>query len=282
MNLQGVNAKKVFFGVLTAGGLLFLIFLYIFPFYWMLTTSFKGFWESIKMPPTLWPKTWSIAENYQDAWTLANFPHYLTNSVIVTCTFLIGQLLITIPAAYAFSKKRFLGKGFLFGFILFDMMIPGAITMVPIYILESQIGWMDTYWGLIVPFLASSSGVFLMTQAFKQVPDEIIDAARTDNSTEWQIMTRIMVPMCKPIIMVIGLLAFIGKWNDYKWTLWLTNTPAVRTLPFAVKNLFMAREGIFAWNVVMAGNILLVAPLMIIFLFTAGKIKQIFMYGGIK
>lgn len=282
MTQGSVLAKKWVFAVLTGGVLLFLIFLYIFPFYWMLTTSFKAFWESITLPPTLWPKTWNIVENYKEAWTLANFPHYLKNSVVVTCSFLIGQLLITIPAAYAFAKKRFRFQTFLFGFILFDMMIPGAVTMVPIYILESQIGWLDTYWGLTLPFLASSSGIFFMTQAFKQVPNEILDAAKTDNATEWQVITRIMVPMCKPVIMVIALLAFIGKWNDYKWVLWLTNTPAVRTLPFAVKSLFMAREGIFAWNVVMAGNLMLAAPLLVIFLFTAGKIKQIYMYGGIK
>jgi ABC-type glycerol-3-phosphate transport system permease component len=282
MSRLGVGPRKVIFGSLTGFGLLFLIVLYAFPFYWMLTTSFKGFWESISFPPSLWPKTWNIAQNYKDAWSSANFPHYIKNSVIVTCTYVIGQLLITIPAAYAFSKKRFFGKGFLFGFILFDMMIPGAVTFVPIYILESQLHWMDTYHGLILPVLASSSGVFFMTQSFRQVPDEILDAARTDNATEWQIITRIMAPMCKPVIMVIALLAFIGKWNDYRWTLWLTNTPAVRTLPFAVKNLFAVREGIYAWNIVMAGNIILVAPLLVIFVFTAGKIKQIYMYGGIK
>lgn len=282
MARQSVLVKKWILGILTGAVLLLLIFLYIFPFYWMLTTSFKGFWESISLPPTLWPKTWDIAQNYKDAWTLANFPHYLKNSVIVTFTTLAGQLLITIPAAYAFSKKRFHFKNAIFGFILFDMMIPGAVTFIPIYILLSRIGWIDTYWGLTVPFFASSFGVFFVTQAFKQIPDEILDAAKTDNATEWQIITRVMVPMNKPVILVISLLTFIGKWNDYQWTLWLTNSSAVRTLPFAVRNLFTAREGIIAWNITMAGNILLVAPLLVIFIFAAKQIKQAFMYGGIK
>jgi len=283
VEVQGPGGwKRTLFGGLSLVLLLLLILVYVFPFYWMVTTSVKTFEEAIRFPPTFIPRTFDMINNYRAAWTMANFPHFARNSLVITLITLVGQLLVTIPAAYAFAKKEFKFKGFLFGFILFDMMIPGQVTFIPIYVFLSNIGWLDTLWALTVPFFISSFGIFFVTQAFKQVPNEVIDAARTDNATELQIILGIMVPMNKPVIVTISLFTVIGKWNDYFWTLILTTSSKVRTLPFAVKSLFALGDGINMWNISMAGNVLLVAPLLIIYIFANKQIKQAFVYGGIK
>ncbi|USK35166.1 carbohydrate ABC transporter permease [Bacillus sp. F19] len=261
--------------------LLLLLVIYLFPFYWMITTSLKSELEAMGFPPSFFPTEIHL-ENYMTAWTHTNLFHYLKNSIIVTVLTVIGQLLICVPAAYAFAKKKFKLSKVFFGLILFDLMVPIQVTFLPNYILLTNIGWIDTYKALIVPSLYSSFAIFFMTQTFKQIPDEILDAAKLDKTSEMKMITQIMLPMAKPIIITVALFTFISKWNDYFWTLIVTNSDAVRTLPIAMKSLLGAGDGLIQWNIVMAGNVILVAPLIILYVIANKQIKQAFVYGGIK
>ncbi|SEO52211.1 carbohydrate ABC transporter permease [Paenibacillus sp. OV219] len=258
-----------------------LIITFIFPFYWMISTSLKSFFEAIHFPPAMFPKSLHF-ENYAEAWVKVKFVHYGTNSVIITLLTAIGQLLVCVPASYAFAKKKFALSGFFFALVLVDLMLPAQVTFVPIYVLLSDFGWLDTYAAQIIPFIYSSFAIFFMTEAFKQIPDELLDAAKLDQATELQLMVRIMLPITKPFILTLMLLAIIGKWNDYFWTLILTNSENVRTLPIAVKSLLDVGDGINEWNISMAGNVLLMAPVLLLYLFANRFIKNAFVYGGIK
>jgi ABC-type glycerol-3-phosphate transport system permease component len=255
---------------------------YLFPFYWMLTTALKSMIEAVRVPPTWWPTALHFG-NYLEAWQATNFLHYLKNTVIVTVLTVVGQILLCVPAAWAFARKQFPFKRVLFAAILIDLMLPRQVAFLPIFLTLNDLGWIDTYQGMTVPFMYSAFGIFFMTQTFKQVPDELVEAARLDRASELQILASIAVPICRPIILTIALLTFFGKWNDYFWTLVLTNDETVRTLPIAVQGLLDNGEfSLTPWNVVMAGNVMLVAPLIILYLVTINSIKRAFAYGGIK
>jgi ABC-type glycerol-3-phosphate transport system permease component len=261
--------------------LIALVLVFIFPFLWMISTSLKTYVEAIQFPPALLPEIPQFS-NYVAAWDQVRFLHYGLNSVIVTSLTVFGQLLVCIPASYAFAKKKFKLSGLFFGLILIDLMLPAQVTFVPIYVLLSNFGWIDTYQGMIVPFTYSSFTIFFMTQAFKQISDELIDAAKLDKASELQIIIRIMLPMAKPFVFTVMLITCISKWNDYFWTLILTNSESVRTLPIAVKSLLDVGDGVTLWNIAMAGNMLLMAPVVILYLLANRFIKNAFVYGGIK
>lgn len=258
-----------------------LVVVFIFPFFWMISTSLKSYVEAIAFPPSLMPSSLH-AENYAEAWTKVKFLHYGMNSLLVTGLTLLGQLLVCVPAAYAFAKKKFRFAGFFFALILVDLMLPGQVSFIPIYVMLSDFGWIDTYQALTVPFIFSSFSIFFMTQAFKQIPDELLDAARLDKASELQIMTQILLPVAKPYIITVALFTCISKWNDYFWTLILTNSESVRTLPIAVKGLLEVGDGVNQWNISMAGNVLLMAPILVLYLVANRFIKNAFVYGGIK
>jgi sn-glycerol 3-phosphate transport system permease protein len=268
--------------VSTGAGLLLLAVLFVFPFYWMITTSFKTTLEAMQFPPLWLPKEWQW-ENYAQAWRQAGFARFLLNSVIVTFTVVAGQMAVCVPAAYAFAKKRFGFSKVAFGLILFDMMVPGQVTFIQIYMLLSKAKLIDTYAALTVPFFYSAFGIFFLTNAFRQVPNELIDAARLDRASEMQIIFSVMLPGVMPVVITLAMFTFIGKWNDYFWTLILTKTDRVRTLPMAVNQLVDISDGnVPLWNVSMAGNTMLVAPLLIIYAAANKHIKKAFVYGGIK
>lgn len=277
----GIRVKKLFKGLhpVALVGLLVLLAIYIFPFFWMVSTSLKTMIEAMAFPPKLLPETpqW---QNYAEAWRATNLPHYLKNSIIVTFLTIAGQLVVCVPAAYAFSKMNFTGKQLLFGLVLFDLLIPAQIVFLPIYVMMSKFGWLDRYLSLVVPFIYSSFAIFFMTQSFKQVSNELFDAASLDRANVFQVIFQVLLPICRPVIVTIAIFTFINKWNDYFWTTLLTSSDAVRTLPVAVKALVSLKEGVTKWNVAMAGNVMLVFPLLIIYIVANKSIRNAFAYSG--
>lgn len=267
--------------VLTALGLLALAAVYIVPLFHMFSTSLKSFSEAVAFPPALLPQRPHF-ENYAEAMKSIGFLHHFRNSLVVTLLTILGQILVCVPCAYAFAKKDFKGKKFLFGFILFDLMVPAQIVFLPLYVTVSNLGWLNTYQGLVVPFAYSAFTIFFLTQSFKTIPDELIDAAKMDRSTEAQIIFRLMVPAVRSVIITVGLFTFISKWNDYFWATILTTDDSVRTMPLAVKGLLDIGDGITHWDVAMAGNVILLAPMLLIYLFASKSIKKAFSYGGVK
>ncbi|WP_219836886.1 carbohydrate ABC transporter permease [Paenibacillus sp. R14(2021)] len=258
--------------------LLALVLAFAFPFAWVVSTSLKTYVESIRFPPDLIPNIPQFT-NYKTAWVHIHFFHYAKNSVIITLSVAFGQLLVCVPAAYAFAKKKFRFSGILFALVLVDLVLPTQVSFVPMYVLVSDLHWLDTYWGLIVPFVFSSFTIFFLTQAFKQIPDELLDAAKLDQASELQIITRLMVPISKPFLLTTILFTCIGKWNDYFWPLVLTNSESVRTLPMTVKSLVADTRGVTHWNEVMAGNMMLILPVLVLYLAANRFIKSAFVYG---
>ena len=258
----------------------FVVLLFLFPFYWMFITSFKTYNETIQVPPTLWPREFTL-EAYQTIFSGMDLTHYIKNSVIITLSIIVIQTLVMIPAAYAFAKYEFAGKRLMFALVLAAFMIPRQITFIPVYIMMARWKLLDTLLPQIIPFGANAFGIFLLRQSFMQVPEEIIEAAKLDNATEFQIMTEIMLPMCRSTMITIALFSFVSHWNAYFWPLVMTDTDKVRPLTIAIEKLKDLEYGI-NWNPQMAGNVLLVAPIIIVLIFASRKILEAYAYRGVK
>ena len=254
--------------------------IFLGPFLWMVFTSFKPLAEALRLPPTFIPETW-IPQNYADAWQSGPFLHYTKNSIIVTLSVVALQLLTIIPASYAFAKMDFKCKKILFSLILVTMMIPAQLIFLPVYLMFSKVNLINSYWSLILPWASSAFGIFLLRQRFMQVPDEIIEAAVLDNTPTWKIIYKIMLPQAKGTVITIALFTFISEWNDYFWPLVMTRNDDIRTLPLGVSMLKSTLDGIH-WNTVMAGNVILILPIVIIYLFAQKEIIKAFTYSGIK
>ncbi|QOS98301.1 carbohydrate ABC transporter permease [Brevibacterium sp. JNUCC-42] len=250
--------------------------IFVFPFLWMALTAFKTLPEVFQFPPTWFPESLQF-QNFLIAWSSGPFFTYLLNSTLVAVGVLFLQILTAVPAAYAFARYRFRGRNLLFGLTLIALMIPPQVVFLPIYVEMSHWGLVNTLWSLILPYGASAFGIFLLRQAFMQVPDEVIEAARLDNASEWKIMWTIMAPMAKHVLVTFGLFSFIYHWNDYFWPLIMTNSNEVRTLPIGI-SMLKAADGGSQWNVVMAGNMILVFPILLIFFFAQRHIISAFVY----
>ena len=271
---------RILGGALNAALKLLLIFLIAYPFIWMVFTSFKPYKETTIYPPPLLPTHWTT-EGYVKALEMVDVATFLKNSLIVSLTVLVLQYLVIVPAAYAFARCKFRFKGFFFGIVLLGFMIPQQVTFIPIYLMFSKAGLLQSLIPQILPFISNAFGIFLLRQYFMQIPEEIIEAARLDDAGELKIILRIMIPMARPAIFTIGLLSFISSWNSYFWPLIMTTKDAYRTLPIGVAML-NSQEGGRLWNVLMAGNMFLVVPILIVYLFANKQIRKAFAYSGIK
>lgn len=261
-------------------GLLIIVAIFAIPFLWMISTSLKTLGETMTFPPK-WIPDQLMWENFVEAWNSGPFLRYFINSVVVSFGILIFQFITVVPAAYAFARYQFPFKNALFGLVMATMMIPAQLIFLPVFLNLSSWGLLDTLWGLILPFATSAFGIFMLRQTFMQVPEELLEAARLDNTTEFKIMMKIMVPMAKPTLITLGLFNFITHWNDYFWPLVMTTTENARTLPVGIAQLRQVDGGV-AWNILMAGNVILVIPILIIFFFAQRHIIRAFTYTGVK
>jgi sn-glycerol 3-phosphate transport system permease protein len=260
--------------------LLLLIAVFATPFIWMFSTSLKSFPETVIFPPKWIPAVikW---ENFAIAWNSGPFLKYFVNSVLVSLGILLAQFLTIIFAAYAFARYRFKGDRLLFGVTMITLMIPSQLIFLPVYLLMSKWGLLNTLFALILPFSSSAFGIFLLRQSFKQVQEELIEAARLDDASEWKIIRKIMVPMAKPTLVTFALFSFIAHWNDYFWPLVMTTTDAARTLPIGIAKIREV-DGGTAWHILMAGNMILVVPILIAFFVAQRQIIKAFVYTGVK
>lgn len=256
--------------------------IFVFPFYWMIITAFKTYGEAIQTPPTLWPLHFTL-EAFANIFSRGiDITRYAFNSIVVTLSVIAIQLVVMVPAAYAFAKRRFPLQGLFFGIVLVAFMIPGQITYISVYLMMSKAKLINSLWPQILPFGANAFGIFMLRQGFKQIPDEIIESARLDSAGEAQIMTRICLPMCKSSMITIAMFSFIGTWNAYFWPLVMTNSDKYRPLTMYIEKLKQEVEQGIMWNEIMAGNFILVVPVIIVFIFASKKIIQAFAYNGMK
>lgn len=272
--------QKLIMGAVSGALKILVCLFFAFPFYWMIATSFKTYTESILYPPTLWPQNFTL-EGYRTVFEGLDIGMYLKNSVIIIVCIVAIQIVVMVPAAYAFARYNFKGNALLFGIVTVAFMVPSQVTFVSIYIMFSNLGLMRTLLPQILPFGANAFGIFLLRQTFKQVPDELIESARLDNASEWRIMTHLMIPMAKPTFVTVALLSFISHWNAYFWPLVITTTEQVKPFTLAIEKLKDLDYGI-VWPTIMAGNVILVLPVLLLFLFCSKRIISAMAYRGVK
>jgi sn-glycerol 3-phosphate transport system permease protein len=252
-----------------------------FPFFYMLTTSLKTLPE-VYAVPLRWVPAWPAWENYVEAWTRVPFGRFTVNSLVYTVTLTVGEFAMGLTCGYAFARLRFPGRERLFGLVLLTFMIPGQVTLIPRFVLLKELGWINTYAGLIVPELASVFATFLLREHFRSLPADVFDAARIDGAGHLRQMLQIALPMSKPIAVTLLLLGAVAHWNDYLWPLIVTSTQDMRTLPIGVQALKYRTGEIPQWNVVMAGATMVVLPLVALFLVAQKKFVEGAVQGALK
>jgi sn-glycerol 3-phosphate transport system permease protein len=252
----------------------------VFPYAWMAVTSLKDLADVARFPPTFWPSPprW---DNYAQAWRSGPFLRYFVNNAVQTAGILVCQLGLGCLAAYAFSKLRFRGRDACFVVVIACLIVPPQVRFVPLYLLFSRLGLIDTYAALILPYAVSALGTFLIREAFMQVSDDILDAARVDGAGVLTLIFRIMVPIAKPTIIAFSLFSVVYHWNDFFWPLVMTTSDAVRTLPVGVA--MLREEGTGArWHVIMAGSMFVVVPVLAVFALAQRHIIRAFTFTSLK
>jgi multiple sugar transport system permease protein len=250
-------------GAVVAYGLLLLwAALSLMPIYWMVTISFMNVVTLLRMPPDLLPSP-VILTNYTRLLSRSLLPRWELNSAMVALANTSISLFVSSFYGYIFAKKQFPGREVFFWMLIGTMMVPFQVEVIPIFLMFRRFNMVNTYWALIVPGLFSAYGVFLMRQVMKPLPSELIDAARIDGCGEFDIYRRIMLPLAKPGLAVLGIFTFVGNWNDFFWPLVVLNKPAMYTLPVGLPTL----QGQWTdYGLLMAGSTLAAVPTIILFL----------------
>ena len=234
------------------------------PLYWLLATALKAPDEVYLLPP-VWLPARPHWENFARAWQAAPFARYLANSLVVATTVVLLELTTGALAAYAFARLRFPGRDLLFLAFLAVLMLPRQVVLVPTYLVLTWLGWLDTYQALIIPFATSALGTFLIRQSFLTIPQDLVDAARMDGAGHLDILSRILVPLTIPTFATFALLSFTWRWNDYFWPLIFTTSADMRTLPVGLVLLRASEVGV-EWHTLMAGAVIVLAPIVVLFL----------------
>lgn len=261
------------------GGLALATVFALFPLLWMLSVSLMEKNYALQTPPPIWPGRITL-EHYRVLFERLNVARYLFNSTLVALLVTVLSLLINSMAGYAFAKLRFRGRARLFNWLLAGLVIPGQVAVLPLFLLLKSIGLVNTYAGVIIPGLASIFGIFLIRQYASSIPDSLIDAARLDGASEWSIYRRLVLPLCRPILATLGIFTFMGVWNDFLWPLIVLSDNDLYTLPVALSNLM--GEHAQDTELMMAGAVLTVAPVLLVFLALQRYYSVDLLYGGIK
>jgi sn-glycerol 3-phosphate transport system permease protein len=251
----------------------------IFPLYMTVVNSLLTPRQIAARPPTFFP-THPVWGSYSEAWEAGHMGRYLVNSAIVTAIITAGQVLTAILAGYAFAFLEFPLKRTLFLVFLSTLMVPFEITIVTNLSTMQDLGWLNSYQGLAVPFLATGFGAFLMRQAFLQVPRDLQDAASLDGYGHWRFMTRVAVPLARPAVGALSVFAFLGAWNQYLWPLLVTKDEKYRTVQIGLKQL--RATSIDQVNVTFAGVIIAALPLVILLLIFQKQLVRGLTAGAVK
>jgi multiple sugar transport system permease protein len=252
------------------------------PFVWMVLVSLHPSRQPIPTLENIVPQDpqW---QNYKTVLFDLNLPvdRFFLNSVFVTFSVVILQLLITSMAAYAFARLRFRGKKPLFGVFLGSMMFAGPVTQIPVYLLLRSFGWLDTYYALIVPGISSAFSIFLLRQFFSQIPYDLDEAARIDGASHFSIYSRIIMPLSKPALATAAAFTFFGVWTDFFGPLIYTNSTEMRTLEVGL-SIFKNSYGGSNWPLQMTAAVIVMLPLLVAFLFAQRYFVKGILLGGVK
>jgi multiple sugar transport system permease protein len=251
----------------------------LFPLLWMLSASFMAPGEASNYPPVLVPEHPTFA-NYRELFARVGMGRYLANSVLLAVAATLLSLIFNVMAGYAFAKLRFAGRDRIFRLMLGAVVIPGQVAMVPLFLLLKHLGLVNSYGGIIVPALASIFGIFLVRQYALSIPDDLLEAARIDGASEWRIFSLIVVPLLRPIIVTLAVFTLLGTWNDFMWPLIVLSDQELYTLPVALASL--SREHVQDNELMMAGSVLTILPVLVVFLALQRYYIQGLMMGSIK
>ncbi|KQX51819.1 MULTISPECIES: carbohydrate ABC transporter permease [unclassified Paenibacillus] len=239
-----------------------------FPIYWMLITALKTSSELRMAVPSFWPEK-LMWENFASAFKAIPFYRFTVNTVIQTVGIVFLQINIGIMAAYAFSKGTFPGRDALFALVLAALIVPEQVVFVPIYVMLSKIGWINTYYALIIPHAASAYGIFLLRQMFRSINNDVIEAAKVDGASRLQVLYRILTPMAMPTVATLTVISFIHSWNAYFWPLVMTNSNKMRVLTVGISMMrdSIAGDEALNFHLLMSASILVILPIVIMFVF---------------
>jgi len=249
------------------------------PMVWMVSASVMPSGEASTFPPHFFPTSVTFA-HYTDLFTRLDLGRNLLNSAFVSLVVTFASLFINSLAGYAFAKLRFRGRDRLFRMLSMGLVLPVQVAMLPLFLLLKNLGLINTYWGVIIPGLASIFGIFLVRQYALSIPDEMLDAARVDGASEFRIFWSIVVPGIMPILATLSIWTFLATWNDFMWPLIVLADASHYTLPVALANL--SGEHVQDTELMMAGSVLTVIPVMLVFLFLQRYYIQGVMAGSVK
>ncbi len=236
----------------------------LLPFVWMYLGSVKPQSELLRRPPTFLPETFTW-ENFVTWFTRLDFGTYFTNSVIVAGFTVLGTLVFCSMVGYALAKLEFPGKRVLFGLVLLTLMVPAIVTFIPLFVVVAKLGMVSTYPALILPFLTAPIGVFLMRQFMLGIPDSLLEAARIDGAGELRIFARVVMPLCGPALATLAILTFLASWNNFLWPLVVAQDESMYTLPVAL-SLYSTGQNQTNYGVLLAGSVLVITPVLLLFL----------------
>jgi len=265
------------------------IFLYTFliitslvtlvPFIWMLAASFMPDGDASVFPPTFIPGPFTITQ-YQVLFERLNVARNFFNSLFLSITVTFISLFFNSMAGYAFAKYKFKGKNQLFNILLSSMIIPSQVTMLPLFLMLKSIGLINTYMAIIIPGLANIFGIFLIRQYVMSIPDSLLEAAKMDGATDFQIYRRVIIPLATPILVTLAIFTFLGTWNDFLWPLIALTDNSMYTLPVSLANLM--GEHTKDPELMMAGSVITIIPVIIVFLVLQKYYVRGIMMGSVK
>jgi multiple sugar transport system permease protein len=276
LQLPALAADGAAYSALIALALIMLI-----PFAWMFSTSLKTQEYILRVTPQFIPNPLSFS-SYSGLFDLMPVDRMLLNSLVVAVAGTAGQVLVSAMAAYAFARLEWRGRNAVFVLYLATMMVPSQVTLIPLFILIRQLGWVNSYQGLILPGLFSAFGTFLLRQAFLSMPRDLEEAAFIDGANHFTIFWRIILPLAKPALATLAVLSFMQFWNAYLWPLFVARQDAFMTLPVGLAKLQGGPRALTQWNMVMAGAVITVLPILITYLLAQKWFIRSVTLSGIK
>lgn len=273
----GVQTKSTVFRLIGHALIIGLCLLVVFPFYWMLVTSVRPSSDFFNI--SLFPTGFTL-EHYQ--YVLSNLPfgRLFLNTAAMASARTLAQVLTALLAAYAFARWNFVGKRFLFAMFTFTWLVPQQVTMIPNYVLVSQLGWLNALAGLIVPSMVSTFALFLLFQQIKGFPQDLFDAARVDGGSSWMILWQVLVPNLRAVIASLAILQFISAWNDYFWPLLVSNRMETGVLQLGLQA-FFTQEGDL-WGPMMAAATLTALPIFVVYVILQRQVVDSFIKSGLR
>ena len=280
-NTTGARARDYFKNTIVYAVLIFFAIITLAPLAWGVSTSLKPNVDIFGYPPQWFPEEprW---DNYTKAWELAPFVNFYWNSFYITTLIVIGQLFTSSMAGFAFARMRFPARNTLFLFYLASLMIPSQVIMIPIFLMVKELGWVNSHLSLIIPSLATPFGTFLFRQFFLGIPEDLVDAAKLDGCSPFGIYRRIFLPLAKPALATLGIFTALAVWNSFLWPLILIRSPELYTVTQGLGLLRGMAQFRTAWELVMAGTLTAMVPIVIVFIFAQRYFIEGITLSGLK